>query len=296
MNSLSILTPAADDGRPVEVQWRDGEARVERRGLITEAPGGPSIGGALQANRNGFPVPMSDLRPTDVVTVPGFGDTSVEVAASMGLLVKDAAGQWRAANTAELSALQKPTNEARQGEDAKQERTSWMTDDEEAQLSAVYSQAPDEATRVAVEIIEGGEAGDTTMNAFASRLGIAPEQAAVIADQAGAAYFKEAVAMTADRYGYSADGIREAFAWAAERGIGREAMQQHFTHGRSDYGDVVMKYMLHSAAHDPARWLEADMPAGVRITRDAGSGELVFNSPKGNMALAAAIRARLIAI
>jgi hypothetical protein len=197
----NVLAP---DGAPTGVRVNTGghhvSATVSPEGevVVTDQPRANSInmgsipngeaGLLASAKRAGTPVAAADLRPTDLITVPGFGEVQVQVAERIGLLSADPA-TGRTTN-ATAGSLREASGEAEQERQAAAPAAAQAADRERASLNAHPVPEIEDAhasftTKVStsdqigalVQLQNTGKLNDALLHRVAEAMGVQPDAA-----------------------------------------------------------------------------------------------------------------------
>lgn len=243
--------------------------------------------GILKTAKNylGQPVLSHEIADDTRVTLAGGMEMTVRSAAQMGLLVKNAAGQWTEAAAPGVTGSERPKGEEpkEDGEDDDGEDGPPPRQDEETEaiMADAYTRAPQESISAAQAYVQaGGEMPQAATEALAARLGIEPAEAAAKVEQVTAGYTKEAHVSLSKTFGD--DLSAEVFEWAKENARTKlnEAAMRHFNTGRPDYDAIARDYLVHLAKSDPQRIAGATFPGGA-TTRIAPDGTVVLRERNG---------------
>lgn len=290
----------ANGGPSVTATWVGGTQRAySGSGAVAAAYANgnkpPADAKPLTGTRSGMSgVDPSELVPSDLVSIGGT-ETTLAAAKAAGLVLRGPDGLWYPVDAAYEAAT---NGEWADADERSQKNDDAMTEGETAELADTFDRAGGEAVRVAHDILQDGEAKESSIGALAARLQMEPAEAQARVGRMVEAYRNEAVKVTAQKTGASVDTVRAAFDWAADSGHpgARTAMQQHFNTGQPNYAEVVRDYTLHVARTDPQSLLSADLPAGFSLNRTE-YGVLVLKHPGGmTQTLESAIYAGLIAL
>lgn len=245
----------------------------------------------------------SAVRPDDVVTIPGVGETLVQVALDNGLLRRDPSTGRLIATTGDEIAHneQKAQDEQKRQDDLKPSETEPMEAEAEAVMREVIAKAEGATIGAMVSLLasEDGTLGRASVDELATALQVQPS---VI----------EARTQVALR-GYAADAYRGSARVAqTDEALAAEALHYAREHRRSDfnraaekhgmdgttkqYAPMVMDYVASIGATEPGRVLSAEVGDGVTIGRDA-QGEVVLTIQGiGTMRYEDAVRGRYVVV
>jgi hypothetical protein len=277
----------------------------------SDAPAAPAPTGGPMSFRTSAGVQLHDpaaVRPDDVVKFgPNSGDeTSVEVAMSMGLLVRNAAGHIVPAapgpqpTEAERQAQQQREQQPKQQET---EAVTSLDPDSEAVMSRAFTEAPGETIGAAVSAIENnGEVSPAVVEQLAARLNMERGEAAQKTEQVKAAYATEATTYTAKALSTSEAIVKEALAAvqhdSATKSAFRQAAQTHFMSGRPDgYARLAQDWIANLDQTDPSRILNSNPVEGRSVRYDHNSRQVIVKLPDGReLPWGVAVRNGLISI
>jgi hypothetical protein len=246
---------------------------------------------ATGRSQTGNPRHMSELTPTDLVTING---TPLEVRSALRLGYLDGGpGNYRDTGLAAKEAGRSGAQEAPKAE-AKPDYTGNETafDDHRAENllgSIVGGTHAGAQIRAMVDVIGKGEVSADTIRAMADTTGVSPQQL-----QADLAQVQDAFAGQAVK-ALRAGGVTDAdafVAWAEQhhRGEFRDAMSQHvMDRNPKAYAKLVGKYLASGDGSIPDDIMEATSSSGVRVRKV--DGQVVLDLPGiGTMSYAAAVR------
>jgi len=259
----------------------------------TPAPGPGDLGGFTARTATGAPVSdLATLSTSDLVTIGGE-TMSAEVALHLGFLVRDPrSGMIRSPQGRETQPdAAKETQRDEQQNDG--ETPSALDDTSEAILTEAFEGAMGESLAAANDIMVTGEVSAHNVEQLATRLGLEPDQVVANVEHVRAAYFKEAVSASSRRVGVSPAIAEAALAHARQNNLGglMQAAEQHIHSGTPNYDSFVRDYAHNLDSYAPD-FILSSLPGKAR--RDAGTGQIVVKTRRGEMLWGAAFRAGLI--
>lgn len=298
-NTNGVHVIESDDGNTTRVQHSFAS------GSIYETPteGGPVIGGlhagGLRNEPNGESnrqysgrsgtlgtfearTPTGDrvtdptaLQPTDIVTIPGFGDTELRVALDVGLIIRDTNGQLRAVTEAEHTQVEQQAEQRQQEQAeraAKENKGEPLDDRSEGFLREAVSTPEGETatSNLAADVIHGdGEVTEAMVLEFANAQQIEPAEAQARISHVTAAMQAEVIRAAAKAAGVS-EAVAHKALWEArgETGV-KQLMLDYVQTGKPKGFD---RYVLNYAAS------LADTPEGRAKIIAANPGRARFAS------------------
>jgi hypothetical protein len=259
----------------------------------TQAPGPGDLGGFKATTATGAPISdLAALSPNDLVTISGE-TMPLEVAMHIGLLVRDQKSgliTTTGGHEAQPDAAKETQRDEQQNDS---EAPSALDDTSEAILTEAFQGAMGETLSAANDIMVAGEVSAHNVEQLATRLGLEPDQVVANVEHVRAAYFKEAVSASSRRVGVSPAIAEAALAHARQNYLGdlMQAAEQHIHSGKPNYESFVRDYAQNLDSYAPD-FILSSLPGKAR--RDAGTGQIVVKTRRGEMLWGAAFRAGLV--
>jgi len=264
-------TSTAFDGEAIAGGLNSGGQIHERSGdpmRVTTAP--IQSGGLVARTPDGFRISNpADLRPDSVVTIPGYGETSYEVAVSTGLMNPAGGvanqGQQQQTDEGDPSAQQDETQQQTMGDNTSLDETS------EKYLTEAFAASTDAAVFAATDILNSdGQITSDAVENIAVATGVEPEVARQRIEHVTRAYEQEAAQVTAKAQGTSEELVRDALQAARQVRPSdlREAAMNHFQSGRPGYETFVQDYIATLDQRDAAYILNSNPVPGRKVHFD----------------------------
>jgi hypothetical protein len=282
---------------------RDYDRLVAERAAAQRAPASTPSAPAVKPNTTALDLSsarsptgerISDpslLTGDSIVTFQGM-ECSVGSLMTMGLVARDASGQYVTTNTGEA-----PSQEAR-ADTAPPNQP--LDPHSEAIMAEAQAKAMPQLLGAATSFIQSdGVLSEEAVSQLASAMGIEPSAVREQATHVQQAYAKEAVQMAVKATECPEKIAADALAHASknQQSAFREASQRHFSEGRADWGPLVMDYLANLDQVDPNQILNAGPVKGRSVHWDRGARCVVVTLGDGTqMSWAAAVRGKFISL
>ena len=306
-NSQRLEGPATQAPEP---RVNDGAMRYNGDGSVSDigvrsfnmadaTNGETGVLATARAPGSAMPRPVSELQPTDLVTVGGM-TTTVANAERIGVLRKNEAGRYVEAN-APFSAADGDREE--NNTETLEEATEENAEDAPQVLPV---EGAEDTLREIVEhtnagerfngldqLLKQGEVSEATLNAAASQMQVEPQVLREKVETVTAAFERQAEAAVAKVADVDWNDFK---AWANKQalvrlqGAARAHVLERSTKG---YEALARDYVADLALHNQEHILNAKLEGGLRVER-VGQDIVVFIPGHGSMTYSSAIRAGLI--
>jgi hypothetical protein len=282
--SISIRTGGA-------VSYSGGEAQtINAYSSFNTASLDPSQG--LQARTKTGSPRQGELQMSDIVKVPGGGETTLQNAVSLGLVERDQSGRWVAVpdGAAKIIAESAPQ------EVPQDEGEAFSNPAVETALADICSTVSG-TTQVSVlqQLVNNGEIHQNTLNRAASESGIAPSELSQRLDGVVQGFQHQAETVLK---GMGADDPSQFWEWAqaTHKDDLKRAMTAHaMERTTKGYAPLFQTYIETLDSHSPEDILSAEFGSGIKAQKI--DGKIVLDIPAyGRMTYRSAIKSGLITV
>jgi hypothetical protein len=247
--------------------------------------------GGLQARTPWGSPRQGALEPTDIVQLPS-GETSVQVAESLGLIERDVHGRYVLVPDGEARAL---ANEQPK-ETPQEDLGEALSDAVEADFSNLVS-GSSASTQFAIlgQLVNDGEVNPNTIGRVSSELGIHPEETQARLGKVVESFKGQAVSAFRNAGVDDSDGFVE---WCQHNRADafKEAMQNHVIERTTQvYQPLVQEYLSTIADRDPEAVVGAQLGDGISV-RQVGKTVLLNIQGYGEVDFKTAVREKFITV